>query len=216
MITMLLLAGSLTVVGLILVLNQLLWQRDVVRGEAARKLAHISIGSFIAVWPVYLSYAEIQLALLIGLIGAGIVRHFVVFPSIFDVKRRSIGDIAAPLVILLIAFIEPTKTIFAVTVLHVAFADGMAALVGSRFGHKTAYNIVKQKKSLAGTATFFVASMLIMTAAAIFQSTMDAITIGVYIVVIPVVATILENVSPKGFDNITVPLAVIGILLLAG
>lgn len=210
------LIASLAIVGLILIINQYLWQRDVVRGEAARKLAHILIGSFIATWPLYLSYAEIQLALLVGLVGAVIVRQFVLFPSIFDVRRRSIGDIAAPLIILLVAFIEPTKTIFAVTVLHIAFADGMAALVGSRFGHKTAYNIMKQKKSLAGTAVFFTASIAIMTVAAIFRPSIDPMTTALYIVAIPVVATALENISPKGLDNITVPIAVIGLLLLAG
>lgn len=213
---MLLFIASLAIIGLILIVNQYLWQRDVVRGEAARKLAHMLIGGFIATWPIYLSYAEIQLALLVGLVGAVIVRHFVLFPSIFDVKRRSIGDIAAPLIILLVAFIEPTKTIFAVTVLHVAFADGIAALVGSRFGHKTAYNILKQKKSLTGTAAFFSASIFIMTIAAIFRPNIDPMTIALYIVVIPVVATMLENISPRGLDNVTVPLAVVGLLLLAG
>ncbi len=211
---MILIFASLMVIGLILVVNQLLWQRKIIRGEAARKLAHIGIGSFIATWPLFLSYSEIQISLLVGLAGAVIVRHWVIFPSIFDVKRRSVGDVAAPIIILLIAFLEPANTIFAVTILHVAFADGMAALIGSRFGHKTAYNIMKQKKTLVGTMTFYVSSLMIMTAAAIFRPSIDPSEVLLYIVVIPLATTVVENVSPRGLDNISVPAVVIGLLLL--
>jgi|AntRauTorcE11897_2_1112592.scaffolds.fasta_scaffold02666_5 phytol kinase len=206
---------SLIGIGLLLVLNQYAWSRKLVRGEASRKLAHISIGTFIATWPIYMSWGDIRIALAIGLLGAVVVRYFHIFPSLFDVQRSSIGDIVAPLVIILAAVIEPTKTIFAVTVLHIAFADGMAAVIGSRFGQKTAYNIVKQRKTLLGTATFYASSVLIMTMAAIFKPTLDTGTMLVYIGAIPLVATIVENVSPRGLDNVTVPAVVIVLLLVA-
>lgn len=206
--------GSLALVGLILLLNQVLWRKRLIRGEAARKTAHIAIGSFIATWPIYMSWGEVQFALFIGLLGAVIVRQLRLFPSIFDIQRSSFGDIAAPIIIIIAALLEPTKTIFAVVVLHIAFADGMAALIGSRFGHKTAYNIMHQKKSLTGTATFYAASMAIMTTAAIFKSTIDVPTVLVYIGAIPLMATITENISPRGLDNIFVPAVVIALLLL--
>lgn len=205
---------SLAVIGAILLINQQLWRQKLVRGEASRKLAHIVIGSFIATWPLYMTYADIRVALFIGVAGAVVVRQLVLFPSLFDVRRRSFGDIAAPIIILAAAFIEPSKTIFAVTVLHLAFADGMAAVIGSRFGHKSTYNIFKQKKSLVGTATFYGASLLIMTAAAIFRPSLDLAAVTVYIVLIPLLTTFVENVSPRGLDNITVPTVVITLLLL--
>ncbi len=206
---------SLIGIGLLLVINQYVWSRKIVRGEASRKLAHISIGTFIATWPIYMSWGEVRVALAIGLVGAVAVRYFYIFPSLFDIKRSSIGDVVAPLVIILAAVIEPTKTIFAVTVLHIAFADGMAAVIGSRFGQKTAYNIAKQRKTLLGTATFYVSSVMIMTMAAIFRPTLDIGTMLVYIAAIPVVATFVENVSPRGLDNVTVPAVVIALLLVA-
>ena len=211
---MLYIAGSLAFIAVVLLINQQLWQRDLVRGEASRKLAHIAIGSFIAAWPLYMSYAEIRWALLIGLVCAVIVRQLVLFPSIFDVKRRSIGDIAAPIIILLAAFLEPSRTIFAAMVLHIAFADGMAALIGSRFGHKTAYNIFREKKTLAGTAAFFGSSVLIMVAALLFRPVIDTAAFMLYVVAIPLLTTFAENVSPRGFDNISVPIIVITLLLL--
>ena len=213
---MLYIAGSLALIGAILLINQLLWQRNLVRGEASRKLAHIIIGSFIATWPLYMTYADIRWTLIIGLLGAIIVRQRVLFPSIFDVKRRSIGDIVAPIIILLAAFLEPSRTIFAVTVLHIAFADGMAALIGSRFGHKSTYNIFKEKKSLIGTATFFVASVLIMSVALVFRPAIDTGAFMLYVVAIPLLATFAENVSPRGLDNVSVPVIVITLLLLFG
>ena len=201
-------------IGAVLLTNEYLWEKKLVRGEASRKLAHILIGSFIAAWPIYMSWHEIRIALVAAFLSAVIVRKLVLFRSIFDVKRRSYGDIAAPLIIIIAAILEPTKTIFAVAVLHVAFADGMAALIGSRFGRKTAYNIMKQKKTLVGTATFYICSMIIMTTAAIFKPTIDVPTIGMYIGVIPVLATLIENISPNGLDNVFVPGAVIALLLV--
>jgi dolichol kinase len=205
---------SLMAIGLVLLADEYLWRHKVIRGEAARKFAHILIGSFIATWPIYMSWQEVRIALAIGIVGALVVRQFRFFPSIFDIKRSSLGDLAAPVFIIIAAFVEPTKTIFAVTVLHISFADGMAAMIGSQFGHKRAYNIRKQKKSLAGTAAFYASSMIIMTTAAIFRSSIDPFTIAVYIGFIPVVATFAENVSPNGSDNFFVPLAVLIPLLL--
>lgn len=202
-------------IGLILLGNQYLWERKLVRGEASRKLAHIAIGTFIATWPMFMSWSNVRIVLAIGLLGVLVVRHLHLFPSIFDIKRRSWGDVVAPIFIIVAAFLEPTKTIFAVTVLHIAFADGMAALIGSRFGQKTAYNIFKQKKSFVGTATFFACSILIMTTAAIFKPTLALSTLFVYVGVIPVFATLVENISPKGLDNIFVPAVVIALLLVA-
>ncbi|CAN5688255.1 hypothetical protein BH23PAT2_BH23PAT2_10060 [soil metagenome] len=200
-------------IGAVLLTNEYLWQKKLVRGEASRKLAHILIGSFIATWPMYMSWHEIRIALVIGFVSAVVVRKLVLFPSIFDVKRRTYGDIAAPLIIIIAAMLEPTRTIFAVAVLHVAFADGMAALIGSRFGRKKAYNIMKQKKTVIGTLTFYVCSMIIMTTAAIFKPTIDIPTTLVYIGVIPILATYIENISPNGLDNIFVPGVVITLLL---
>lgn len=207
---------SLIGIGLLLLVNQYAWTHKLVRGEASRKLAHIGIGSFIATWPIFMTWGEIRIALAVGLIGALVVRQVRIFPSLFDIERRSIGDVVAPLIIIVAAIIEPTKTIFAVTVLHIAFADGMAAVIGSRFGQRTAYNIAKQRKTILGTATFYVASLLIMTAAAIFKPSLDFSTMLVYIGAIPLVATLTENISPRGLDNVTVPAVVIAMLLLVG
>jgi dolichol kinase len=51
--------------------------------------------------------------------------------------------------------------------------------------------------------------------AAIFKPTLDTGTMLVYIGAIPLVATIVENVSPRGLDNVTVPAVVIVLLLVA-
>lgn len=211
---MLLVFINLLGIGAILFVTQYLWQKKLVKGEGARKFAHILIGSFVALWPLYLTWQEIQTALIIGLLSALIVRHYKLFASIYDVQRSTFGDIAAPAVMLAASLLEPTRTIFAVGVLHVAFADGMAAAVGSRFGHTSAYNIFKQKKSAIGTATFYTSSVIIMTAAAIFQPTLDVFTFWLYIGVIPVMTTLAENVTPRGLDNVTVPFVAITLLLL--
>jgi phytol kinase len=210
---MLFIIVSLCFIALILKCNDLLWQRKIIKGEVSRKTAHIAIGSFIAIWPLYMTWQEMRIAITIALICAVFVRVYRIFPSIFDVQRRSIGDIAAPLIIALAIFIEPTKTIFAVVVLHVAFADGMAALVGCWLGKNNTYRILGQTKSLAGTAAFYVSSLIIMATAGMFQTTFMLREAIIFLGVIPIVTTAIENISPRGLDNIFVPAAVILLLI---
>lgn len=209
---MLLIAFHIAVIAGIILLTQYLWARKQLRGEAARKFAHMAIGSFVATWTLYASYDVIQATLLLTLFGVLFVRVTNVAPSLSDVKRSTVGDVLAPVVILLVALLEPTRTVFSVVVLHIALADGLAALIGSRFGHKRSYNIARQKKSLLGTLTFFVVSVCIMAIAVLFQPAVDASLLIMYLLVVPFVTTIFENISPYGLDNVTVPLAVFVLL----
>ncbi len=84
------------------------------------------------------------------------------------------------------------------SVLMMGFGDGLAALIGSRFG-KHGYSFIGGKKSVEGTLTMFLVSLLILF---ILYSE------GPWYMVLAValLSTVLENLTPLGFDNITVPL----------
>lgn len=81
------------------------------------------------------------------------------------------------------------------------YGDGFAALVGKSFKSKE-YQVFGCKKTIAGSAVMFVMSCLITIAVFSYSNTQMWLlkSIG-----ISVVATILEAVSIKGTDNLTVP-----------
>lgn len=208
---MLFISLHLAIIGLVILLTEQLWRQRRLRGEAARKFAHIIIGSFVAAWPLYVSYGEIQLTLALALFGVSGVRLLNIAPSLFDVDRSSFGVWLAPLVMLLVALLEPSRTVFSVVVLHVALADGLAAVVGSQFGKRRS---AWQKKTVLGALTFFAVSITIMAVALLFQPMVDVVLVFSFLVVVPLITTFLEYISPYGLDNLTVPVAVL--LLLGG
>jgi phytol kinase len=113
-----------------------------------------------------------------------------------------------------LAFLFATQPYFvAAGILPMAYGDSTASLVGEKFG-KRWYNIVA-RKSLEGSAAMFVGSFLSLTIGLAFFSGLYSFSFSAMILrAIPVViaATLVESISPKGFDNITVP--IIGALTL--
>ncbi len=82
------------------------------------------------------------------------------------------------------------------------YGDGFAALVGKSLKSKE-YQVFGSRKTIAGSAVMFWMSFLITIAVFSYSNTqMWALkAIG-----ISVIATVLEAVSVKGKDNLTVPI----------
>ncbi len=127
--------------------------------------------------------------------------------SFFAVKRRTVGDILGPLTIGILAFFNPPVVLFSLVVLHVTLADGMAAVIGARFGESTGYSVLGYKKSIAGTLTCFMFSFFIMVGTFIFGHFSGKVPIE-SLFVIPLIVTLVENISVMGIDNTLIALAV--------
>ena len=105
------------------------------------------------------------------------------------------------LVVSIIAYVAGDPRIGATGILIMGYGDGFAAIIGKKIKSKK-YKIGKTTKSIAGSLTMFIISL--------FISFIVLKMIGVKYLIfdsfgIAVVATILEAISIKGFDNITVP-----------
>ena len=97
-----------------------------------------------------------------------------------------------------------------VGMLVMCFGDGFAAIFGKKFGKKK-YEIGNTTKSYLGSFTMLIITFGIVYAVFSFYGT--AYTIAKAILV-AVIATILEAVSIKGTDNITVPLLTSSLVFL--
>ncbi len=192
------------VVLLILVFAEYLARKGV-HSELTRKLVHMMVGTFVAFWPFFLSWRQIQVMSLAFLVVVLVSLKLHVFDSIHGVKRHTMGEVLFALVIGVLAFIVSNKYVFTAAMLHLSLADGLAAIVGLAYGENSTYKIMGRTKSLAGSLAFFFTSIIIMVWFAAFSHTAYS---AVTLIWLPVVATIAENVSGEGTDNMVVPLLV--------
>ncbi|PIG91461.1 diacylglycerol/polyprenol kinase family protein [Gloeocapsopsis sp. IPPAS B-1203] len=176
--------------------------------EITRKIVHIGTGNIIllAWW--------LNIPASIG-IGASIVASvvtllsykFPLLPGINSVGRQSLGTFfyAVSIGILVAWFWSVEQPQYAALgILVMTWGDGLAALIGQKFG-KHRYKIWGIQKSWEGSLTMAVVSYIVSSLiflgiqGNIWQTWMISL-------VIALVATSLEAFSKFGIDNLTVPL----------
>ncbi len=195
---------SLAAIFLLLIINELLWrQRAGGHNEHHRKLIHILVGTFVAFWPYYLSWNDIRYISLAFLIGVGLSKILNIFSSIHEVERFTIGEICFALAVGLTTFITKTDWIYTAAILQMSIADGLAAIIGLRFGQTNSYRVFGAKKSVAGTATYVVVSLAIMTGLRYVSSSQLS---AWFVVSVALVDAFIENIAVYGLDNLFLPL----------
>lgn len=193
-------------VALLLFLSEILWRLRLLRGEPARKLLHIIIGSYVAYWLYFLTFREIQLLSLAMLIGVAISHRFHVFHAITEVKRKTWGDIFYAAGLGLIAVLAKQPWVFALAVLHMSLADGLAGLIGTEFGQKNQYKVLGATKSVVGTITFVVVSLALFV---LFNHYHPMHIMWPIVAVMPFFLALTENLGAYGSDNLLIPLFVV-------
>ena len=186
----------------ILLLAEYGYRRRWWRGEGARKLVHIMVGVFAATWPWYLDWLEIRLISITLVVGFVVCMRLKLFQSLGSIERLSYGEVLFALMIGGVTLITQAKGIYAAAVLHLAVADGLAALIGTRFGKSTRYAVFGHRKSVVGTGAFFVTSLVILTGWNIGAHANAPVLL---LAGLALGAAILENVGVYGSDNVLVP-----------
>lgn len=199
---------SLAIILVILVVIEIIWRSGDISPEAGRKTIHILVGSFIAFWPLYMSWQTIQI--LSGLLFLGIVFSYIfgVFGAIHNVKRRTSGELWYPIGIGLCALLTKEPWVFSIAVLHMSLADGLAAVAGEKYGIRK-YKIGNHTRSLIGSSVFLAVSFSLCIFAYVYLiGELPQKSIAVFVIV-PFLATAVESISRHGLDNILVPLSII-------
>ena len=96
-----------------------------------------------------------------------------------------------------------------IPIIVMAYGDGLAAVIGKKIKSKK-YNIGNTQKSIAGSLTMFIVSMIAISIYLIYIGS------GLWLaktIIISIVITIVEAISVKGMDNITVPIGMFIMLL---
>jgi phytol kinase len=182
-------------------------KKRAITNEVERKLVHMAHTLTIAFMVMNCSYTTIISAEIIFLILVSVVRKMRWFHSLQEVDRVSYGEFFMPIAFIILAAFNTDKWIFLASVLHLAFADVAAALVGTVWGGRQ-YGMFGLKKTVIGTSAFVLVS--IITVSGILSYGLPITNYGwlITIAFVAAVATIMENTSPLGSDNLTIPLSV--------
>jgi len=200
---------SIFAVFVVLLAGELAWRKHWVRGEVGRKFVHITVGSFVACWPWYMSWHDIRLLSLAFLVVVMVSDRLKLFKAIHSAQRPTFGEICFAFSVGALTYITHDKAIYTAAILQMSLADGFAAIVGTRFGQGNRYRLLGHTKSIAGSLSFFVVSLAILCGYVFWNDT----TAGILLVVLAAAtATILESIATWGLDNLLVPLF-IGFLL---
>lgn len=200
----------LTVLSVFLILlgSEFWWRRRITHSEFSRKFVHITVGSFVAFWPFFLSWNEIRLLSVGFLVVVGISKYFHLFRAIHSVQRPTLGELYFALAVGLMTYVTHNEWIYMAALLQMSLADGFAAVMGVRFGRQS-YLMFSHRKTLVGSLTFFVTSLAILAA----YSQLAHVHLNVaFMAGAAALAAVIENFGVGGLDNLLVPL-VIGLLL---
>jgi len=194
---------TIFIVLAILLLNELWWRSSKAHGEVGRKVVHITVGSYVAFWPFYLSWSDIELISIAFFIVVFISKNLNVFQAIHSVQRPTWGELCFALAVGGVALVTHNKWIYMTALLQMSLADGLAAILGARYGNRVKYSIFGHTKSLVGSLTFLIVSVVLLSIYWLFAPNIE---FSYSFIFIALAATFMENFSVYGLDNLFVPL----------
>lgn len=181
----------------------------------SRKFLHIMVGNVIFILPLFTS----KFVMTFIVAAPFILLTFLMSPySPFKLNDRisssghGLGLVyyAVSWTILAFFFFDQ-PWIIAVGIVAMSYGDGMAALIGEKYG-KHKYRIFGDKKSFEGSiAMFLVIIATLWIVLVYYHVTIDNLLI---IPIVALIATIFEGITPKGLDNITACFSAVSAYLL--
>ena len=172
--------------------------------ELIRKIIHIGIGPLIPI-AQFLKIDQNSALIFTGIISLMVLINYTykLFPTIEDVERKSYGTLFYCLSLFILIYLFWDKDPYALITgfFIMTFGDGLAGLIGKSFNSKS-WIFFKQKKSLFGTLTMFLTSLVVVSSIGYTQEN----NFNLNFLTIAFLATILEQFSILGIDNLIVPI----------
>jgi len=172
--------------------------------ELLRKIIHIGVGPLIPL-AKFLDINQNLAQYIAALVSILVLINYVyrLFPIIEDIDRKSFGTLfyCLSLFILITFFWDKDPLSLFAGVFIMTFGDGLAGLLGKNLKSKN-WIIFNQKKSLIGTATMFLVSLIITGSLAYYGN----YEISFFLPLIALLATTIEQFSIAGIDNLFVPI----------
>jgi len=222
-------------------LNALMQKKGKVSQIITRKFVHIFAGPiFVVTWMLFSGeivshYLAVIVPLLFVLqflaIGTGVMKNESFVSSMSrtgDPRELLEGTLYYAIVMVLMTFfwfyvpstgIEYANPTALLIIGCVSGGDGLADIIGRKFGGDKKFGIKGSEKTIIGSIGMLVGSILVCSILVLIfsfeeNSPFNLLTLIGPIIVVSIVATLVEALSPKGTDNFTIFLAVIILILV--
>lgn len=199
---------------LLFLFAEILYHLFKIKVELTRKLVHTGTGLLTLLFPVMLHNQWLVLLLCSSFAIILILSfRFDVLKSVNAIQRESVGSLAYPVAVygcyLAFIYFDEQRMYFYLPILVLAVCDPVAALTGKKWPWGRYYN-GKDYKTLVGSFLFLLSAWLISSALFYFSgiewSMLQELSAGF---IIALVSSFAEAFSRKGYDNITIPAAVL-------
>jgi phytol kinase len=180
--------------------------------ELARKSAHVSSAAVAATMPWFMSFPAVAVLALLFVPFMLVSRRLDLFPAVHSVERSTWGEMWFPLGVAVVAIAVPDRGPYAFGVLVMGLSDAAASIIGQRYGNR-AFRIVGAWKTYAGSATFFVTTLVLTFAALALTGGLSAASVPMALGVSGAL-TAVEAALGGGTDNLFLPVVAAGLLSL--
>lgn len=197
---------------------ELLYHKLKVKVELTRKLVHTGTGLLTLLFPVMLGDHWLVLLLCSSFALILITSlKFDLLRSINAIERESVGSIAYPVSVygcyLVFDYFNHQYIYFYLPILILAICDPIAALTGKKWPMGK-YKVGKDNKTMMGSTMFFISAFILCTIVFIALSKINRgeniiPKIILHASIIAFISSISEALSRRGYDNITIPSAVL-------
>ena len=203
------LVASYVLIFIVIGVSTFLQKKNILGEEGARKFIHIGVSNW---WILAMFFFTGDQALWFAMIAPVtfiILNYYSYRHNLLKAMERggkgNLGTVYFPISLLILVIftfgIVKNPIIGAVSILIMGYGDGFAAVIGKTYGkHKIAFG-----KSIEGSVTMFIASFIVaFLVALVIKSINSALILAMGVAAL---ATVVELVTPKGLDNLTVPLS---------
>lgn len=204
------LVGLAFVYGYVIVL--LLFTEKVVSKRypiAARKFLHIMTGNIAFILPLFVT------RWIMAFLAAGpfIIFTFLMSPysPVKSLRGKTseaghgLGLVYYAITWTVLAYVFfDHREVIAIGILAMSYGDGLASLIGSRYG-KRKYVVVRDTRSYVGSAMMFLFTFVLLIVALVFYAEPLSLKRALYLLGIAGVCTVVEGATPFGLDNLSVP-----------
>ncbi len=199
-----------------LIRRYLLWT-----GEVTRKIVHIGTGLLIFFACYYLESGAPLV--IIGVFFTAfnfLCVRFNWFAGMHSIDRPTYGTVYYPLAFTALTAVgwEGYRYAIAGAMLILAIGDALAALVGQKIKIRHVYFLTADRKTLEGSLAMLFSSWLSVGFTFAFFDVKIAGGFSPVLItfIIAVIATVVEAVSSRGYDNLTLPLAAAWLIYRTG
>jgi len=231
---------SIVILLALVQINALMQKKGKISQIITRKFVHIFAGPiFVVTWMLFSGelishYIAVIVPLLFVLqfvaIGTGVMKNESFVDSMSrsgDPRELLEGTLYYAIVMVLMTFfwfylpstgIDNANPTALLIIGCVSGGDGLADIIGRKFGGEKKFGIKGSEKTIIGSIGMLVGSILVSSILVLIFSLevpqFNLITLILPIIVVSIVATVVEALSPKGIDNFTIFLAVIFVILI--